>query len=93
MGIPGRSPGRATRTPGPWGIVGKGSQEPPVPDPRDSRLLARGRTRVHSPTMRVPVVRLSELRPGATAGFELEVDGERDRAFVVRLARATSAPT
>jgi nitrite reductase/ring-hydroxylating ferredoxin subunit len=35
--------------------------------------------------MRVPVVRLSDLRPGETAGFELEVDGERDRAFVVRL--------
>jgi nitrite reductase/ring-hydroxylating ferredoxin subunit len=36
--------------------------------------------------MRVPIVRLSELRPGTTAAFELEVDGDRDRAFVVRLA-------
>lgn len=36
--------------------------------------------------MRVPIVRLSELDPGQTRGFDLEVDGERDRAFVVRLA-------
>jgi nitrite reductase/ring-hydroxylating ferredoxin subunit len=35
--------------------------------------------------MRVPIVRLSELLPGQTRGFELEVDGEKDRAFVVRL--------
>jgi nitrite reductase/ring-hydroxylating ferredoxin subunit len=35
--------------------------------------------------MRVPIVRLSELGPGKTAGFELEVDGARDGAFVHRL--------
>ena len=35
--------------------------------------------------MRVPIVRLSELRPGETRGFELEVDGLPDSGFVVRL--------
>lgn len=35
--------------------------------------------------MRLPIARLSELRPGETVGFDLEVDGLRDRAFVVRL--------
>jgi nitrite reductase/ring-hydroxylating ferredoxin subunit len=35
--------------------------------------------------MRVPVVPLAELSCGATAVFALEVDGERDQGFVVRL--------
>ena len=36
--------------------------------------------------MRVPIVRLAELHPGQTRGFDLEVDGQRDKAFVMRLA-------
>src|SRR5579872_3428190 len=36
--------------------------------------------------MRVPVVPLSRLAPGTTAPFEIEVDGAREGAFVVRLA-------
>ncbi len=36
--------------------------------------------------MRVPVVSLDELPPGSTALFEVEVDGARDQAFVVRLS-------
>lgn len=35
--------------------------------------------------MRVPIVRLAALEAGRTVSFELEVDGERDRAILVRL--------
>lgn len=35
--------------------------------------------------MREPIVPLSELPPGETAVFALEVDGARDQGFVVRL--------
>ena len=61
---------------------GKGTSE----RKEDAASLARGCAHVHSPVMRVPVVRLRELGPGETRGFELEVDGQKDRAFVVRLA-------
>src|SRR3954468_15449396 len=35
--------------------------------------------------MRVPIVRLAELPSGQTRGFEIQVDGQPERAFVVRL--------
>jgi len=36
--------------------------------------------------MREPIVPLSELPPGSTAVFALEVDGARDQGFLVRLS-------
>ncbi|MBI3725489.1 Rieske 2Fe-2S domain-containing protein [bacterium] len=36
--------------------------------------------------MRVPIVRLSELGPGTTAPFRIDVDGQEEGAFVVRLS-------
>ncbi len=48
--------------------------------------MARGAGHVHSLDMRVRVARVSELRAGETRGFDLEVDGQKDRAFALRLA-------